>query len=498
MDPTPRDEEFQTAPGRYDLVTRLGQGGMADVYLGWMHSVGGIRRKVAVKRILPDLARKRRELFERMFEDEARLAFLLEHDNIVRVYDVGQSANTFFVVMEYVDGLDLRSLAAVTSARDEPVDVADVLFIGAGVAQGLAYAHSFTDGYGRSLAVVHNDISPPNILVGRQGEVKIADFGLADARSHAAETPAGIVKGKLAYLSHEATLDPDLVSSRSDIFSLGIVLWELLANRRLFHRDTDQNTLMAVRECQIPDLREIRPEVPARLVEIVGHALDPDPGSRYATAEALGSDLVELSYQLGLPISRHRLGRLVNRVKGKERQEPEGERLEDAEAAAILDELEVMLPPGVAEYLSSFVTDFRVEAEPDTDETAQSGEHSWRGLLDEVGFKGDESLFEDLGRYALWRQIGLRTGRRRAVTVRRPASGRADVPSQGSAREEGGGRADTQSGSQPEAANSGSPQAAQPDNSQQFGTRELVLVLLLGLGVGVPLGILLGILVFGS
>ncbi|MDX9722360.1 MAG: serine/threonine-protein kinase, partial [Myxococcota bacterium] len=169
---------------RYELVTTLGKGGMAEVFLGWMNSVGGLRRKVAIKRILPDLAQKQNELFSNMFVDEARLAFQLEHDNIVRVYDVGQSANTFFIVMEYVEGMDLKRIYDKLVERRQylPVDVA--LYIVSQVCLGLAYAHGMTDDDGQQLGLIHNDISPPNVLVGRYGEVKVADFGLSDAVSN--------------------------------------------------------------------------------------------------------------------------------------------------------------------------------------------------------------------------------------------------------------------------------------------------------------------------
>ncbi|MBQ8037864.1 MAG: serine/threonine protein kinase, partial [Proteobacteria bacterium] len=193
---------------RFELISTLGKGGMAEVFLGWMNSIGGLRRKVAIKRILPELIQKQSKRFQQMFVDEARLAFQLEHDNVVRVYDVGQSANTFFIVMEYIEGFDLKTILEKLRESGTIFPLSVALYITLQVCSGLGYAHSLTDAEGRPLGLIHNDISPPNILIGRHGEVKVADFGLSDARSNAVSTPDGMIKGKFAYISPECTHNP--------------------------------------------------------------------------------------------------------------------------------------------------------------------------------------------------------------------------------------------------------------------------------------------------
>ena len=254
---------------RFELVSTLGRGGMAEVFLGWMHSVGGLRRKVAIKRILPELIQKKSQLFQQMFVDEARLAFLLEHDNIVRVYDVGQTASTFFIVMEYVEGFDLKSIMEKLREREVIFPLSIAIYITLQVCSGLGYAHMLSDPEGKPLGLIHNDISPPNILIGRHGEVKVADFGLSDAQSNNVATPEGMIKGKFAYISPESTHNPPQISSRSDIFSIGICLWEMLAGRKLFQRPNDMDTFRAVRDCRIPDLKLIRPDIPDEIIKIV-------------------------------------------------------------------------------------------------------------------------------------------------------------------------------------------------------------------------------------
>lgn len=377
---------------RYELVTTLGKGGMAEVFLGWMNSVGGLRRKVAIKRILPDLAKKQSRLFEQMFVDEARLAFQLEHDNIVRVYDVGQSANTFFIVMEYVEGMDLKRIyeRLIESRRQMPLGVC--LYIGVQVAAGLGYAHNLADDEGAAMGLVHNDISPPNILVGRHGEVKIADFGLSDATSHDVVTPEGMVKGKFAYISPESTKDPSLVSNKSDIFSVGIVLWELLTGQRLFQKSTDLETFQAVRNVIVPDLRKIRPDVPKELADVINRALAGDPNRRYNDAAELGRDLYKVSYSQNIQLDRFGLIDLVNQLAGGSWTKfPAAAGSNQSMLLNLQSEMEGMLPPGVAAHLKTFVTNISVAQ--DVDESSSGGvQEDWlQDVFEDVGFD-DEDL----------------------------------------------------------------------------------------------------------
>ena len=374
---------------RYELVSTLGKGGMAEVFLGWMNSVGGLRRKVAIKRILPDLAQKQSKLFEKMFVDEARLAFQLEHDNIVRVYDVGQSANTFFIVMEFVEGPDLKRVFEELRKSNRHMSLSAALYIGTQVAAGLAYAHAMEDDEGQTLGLVHNDISPPNILLGRYGEVKVADFGLSDAVSNDVVTPEGMVKGKFAYISPESTRDPTLVSLKSDIFSVGIVLWELIAGERLFQRDTDLDTFTAVRDAVIPDIRQYRPDIPEDIVAILHTALHPDPEQRYADCEELYADIVTASYRNAIRLDRGEVVTMVKEIAGAEFGRFKGERVSDNIIAQLKNELEEMLPPGVEAHLSTFVTGASVAE--DVDDIQVEGD--WvADVFDDVGFDDDDEL----------------------------------------------------------------------------------------------------------
>ncbi|MBN1945609.1 MAG: serine/threonine protein kinase [Bradymonadales bacterium] len=372
---------------RYELVSTLGRGGMAEVFLGWMNSVGGLRRKVAIKRILPELAQKQSQLFRTMFADEARIAFQLEHDNIVRVYDVGQSANTYFIVMEYVDGLDLKRIFDELTRRREQMSLADCVNIGLQACGGLYYAHSVTDDSGNPIKLVHNDISPPNIMVGRYGEVKITDFGLSDAVSHEAPTDDHTVKGKFAYISPEGTRDPKRVTHRSDIFSLGIVLWEILTGRRLFHRESDLETFYAVQAARVPDIRSQRPEVPVPLSEVVHKALHADPDLRYQSCDEIFGDLLRISYEFRLPINRFSLASLVRRLKGDSSpQEFSGQLMSSRQLGHILAELEAMLPPSAAEDLKGFVTSVKVQEDVDIIPPRSSYRDSWMGdVIEEAG-----------------------------------------------------------------------------------------------------------------
>lgn len=381
---------------RFELVSTLGRGGMAEVFLGWMNSLGGLRRKVAIKRILPELIQKQSKLFQQMFVDEARLAFQLEHDNIVRVYDLGQTANTFFIVMEYIEGYDLKTIMEKLRQSHTIFPLGVAIYITLQVCAGLGYAHSLTDSEGRPLGLIHNDISPPNILIGRHGEVKVADFGLSDARSNDVATPEGMIKGKFAYISPESTKNPSNISSRSDIFSIGICLWEMLAGRRLFQRGTDLDTFKAVQACQIPDMTRIRRDVPPELLKVVYKALAPNPDDRYHTCESLYLDLSSVATALEIPINRYDLSWIVNDLAGNRWSEFGGVKVSEDVQRSLQDELGGMLPPGDAEILGEIVTGISVAEDVESCESAIAQNANWLDdVFDEVGFDEGEVVFSD-------------------------------------------------------------------------------------------------------
>lgn len=381
---------------RFELISTLGKGGMAEVFLGWMNSIGGLRRKVAIKRILPELIQKQGKRFQQMFVDEARLAFQLEHDNVVRVYDVGQSANTFFIVMEYIEGFDLKTILEKLRESGTIFPLGVALYITLQICSGLGYAHSLTDAEGRPLGLIHNDISPPNILLGRHGEVKVADFGLSDARSNDVATPDGMIKGKFAYISPECTHNPPQVSSRSDIFSVGICLWEMLAGRKLFQRDTDLDTFKAVRACNIPDIREFRNDVPLELTKILAKALEKDPAKRYQTCEDFYLDISSLATALQIPLNRYDLSWLINNLAGNHWGFV-GEKVSEAMQKSLQDELAGMLPPGDAEILAEIVTGMSEVVDVDELKRAAAGENAnWiADVFNDVGFEEGAVVFKD-------------------------------------------------------------------------------------------------------
>src|SRR4030095_2435225 len=235
---------------RYTITERLDHGGMAEVFRGVAESIQGFRKSVAIKRILPTLTKNKK--FVAMFLDEARLSLHLQHANIVHVFDIGVGADTaYFIVMEYVDGANLKSIIEYHKKVGRRIKIAHTLYVMQEVCKGLAYAHDMTDPEsGRPLGIVHRDISPPNILISKMGEIKLVDFGLAKAASQVEDTEPGIVKGKFSYLSPEAASGRE-VDHRADIFAAGILLYELLTGKRLFYGETDYQTVELVRNAKI-------------------------------------------------------------------------------------------------------------------------------------------------------------------------------------------------------------------------------------------------------
>lgn len=284
---------------RYSIIKRLDKGGMAEVFLARSTSLEGFDKVVAIKRVLPHLAANDR--FVNMFLDEAKLSLHLDHTNIVSVFDVGRSGQTYFIVMEYIDGTNMKRLV---EGRAMPLDLACYVLIE--VCKGLVYAHEKNDNKGQPLHIVHRDVSPPNILISREGEVKLTDFGLARAASQIESTDPGVVKGKFAYLSPEAAVGAD-VDLRADIFAAGIVLWEAITGRRLFQGATDLETLENVRACRVPSIHSMRADFPASLDRILSRALAKDPADRYGSARDMGRELALFLVEQRLSVTSYDL-----------------------------------------------------------------------------------------------------------------------------------------------------------------------------------------------
>jgi serine/threonine-protein kinase len=274
--------------------------------------------------VLPHLSEKKR--FIAMFLDEARLSAHLSHSNVVQVFDIGVGDNTYFIVMEYVDGADLKQVIKFLRDQNKPFPIEQAVYICARMCEGLAYAHETVNERGDSLHVVHRDVSPPNVLLSKNGEIKIVDFGLAKASTQLEKSEAGIIKGKFSYLSPEAAHGQE-VDGRADIFAVGIILWEMLAGRRLFQGTTDYETVKQVQSAQIPAISKLNREADEHLESILRRTLVANREQRYASARSLGRDLTRYLYKLGKPVSAFDIAELVRgpmQLRDRHKQQSEG------------------------------------------------------------------------------------------------------------------------------------------------------------------------------
>jgi len=306
------------AQQRYRVIEKIASGGMAEVFRAESAGLEGFKKTVAIKRVLPHLAQKKE--FIGMFLDEARLSATLSHSNVVQVFDIGVGDETYFIVMEYVDGANLKSVIEHRKQINQPLAVEAACMIALKTCEGLAYAHEVQDALGQPLGIVHRDVSPPNVLITRHGEVKVVDFGLAKANSQLESSEPGIIKGKFSYLSPEAAQGEE-VDLRTDIFATGIILWEMITGHRLFMGDTDLGTVRAVQAARVPPLSQYVKDVPGALEQIIGHALARDPKARYQSAREFGRDLNRVLFQMGRPVSSFDLGSLVTDVRDEQRRQ---------------------------------------------------------------------------------------------------------------------------------------------------------------------------------
>ncbi|HKD18851.1 MAG TPA: protein kinase, partial [Thermoanaerobaculia bacterium] len=280
--------------GQYEILERIAAGGMAELYKAKRTGVEGFQKIVAIKKILPHLADD--EAFVTMFADEAKLAAQLNHPNIIHIYDLGKiQAGGYFIAMEYVDGRDLRAIQQAGRDLGVPLPVPLAVYVASKVASALDYAHRRRDADGHELNIVHRDVSPQNILISYEGDIKLCDFGIAKAASKASKTQSGALKGKIQYMSPEQAWGKP-IDRRSDLFSLGVVLHELLTGERLFGGDTDINVLEKVRSAEISPPSRSNPEVPQNLDAVVLKALAKEPDDRYANASDLLRDLDSVLY----------------------------------------------------------------------------------------------------------------------------------------------------------------------------------------------------------
>src|SRR6476659_3776419 len=275
--------------GKYELVSRLAAGGMAEIFLARTKSIQGFEKYLVIKRILGH--RTQDPEFVRMFLDEARVAATLDHPNIVQIYDVGHVDNEYFIAMEYLRGHNLIEIvrAGAKLGYSKP-PLEHVMSMLSGVCAGLHYAHDKRDFQGRSLEIVHRDVTPQNVVVTFDGAVKVVDFGIAKAATREVETLAGTLKGKIGYMSPEQCRGQS-VDRRSDVFAVGIILYELTTGKRLYHERSDFETLKKIIEGPVPSPRDILPFYPAALNTIVTRCLQKSADDRYQTARDLHADL---------------------------------------------------------------------------------------------------------------------------------------------------------------------------------------------------------------
>ena len=298
---------------RYTITDRVDAGGMAEVFRGVAESLQGFKKSVAIKRILPSLAKNKK--FVSMFLDEAKLSLFLQHANIVQVFDIAQTQNSYFLVMEFVDGANLKALLDRLKQRGKRMEIGHAIYLMVEACKALSYAHHVENPEnGEPLHIVHRDISPPNILISKNGEVKVVDFGLAKANSQIESTDPGVVKGKFSYLSPEAASGLE-VDRRADVFAVGILLWEMMTGRRLFYGDTDYQTVELVRQARVPSIAALNPDLEPELEAVVRMALARDPKDRYQEAADLGDALAQYLFSRRMKVTSRDIAAIVRDVQ---------------------------------------------------------------------------------------------------------------------------------------------------------------------------------------
>ncbi len=322
--------------GQYVLMEHIATGGMAEVYKARMMGMEGFQKTVAIKRILPHLTDN--DEFVTMFIDEAKLAAQLNHNNIIHIYDLGKIERSYYIAMEYIEGMDLRSILRLCREREITVPVANALYITALLAQALDYAHRKRDFENRDLGLVHLDVSPQNVLISDEGDIKLCDFGIAKAASKASHTRAGALKGKLQYMSTEQAWGKD-IDHRSDLFSLGLVLYEMLTGQKVFAGDSELTILEQVRNPEVELPSASNSDVPPEVDTIVMKALAPDREERYQSARDLQRDLEKVLRKNGWRPSQADIARFIKELST-------GGEISDAAAAVAGTDAGGQAPPG--------------------------------------------------------------------------------------------------------------------------------------------------------
>jgi serine/threonine protein kinase len=297
--------------GRYHLLDRIAFGGMAEIYRAKTFDGSGQPHLVAVKRVLAHLAED--DDFIQMLVDEAKIASVLRHINIARVYEFARAHGEYFIAMEHVDGKDMRTVLERCRTKKKPVPPEHAAYVGAEVASALHAAHSAIDNRGRPLRIIHRDVSPSNIICSYAGEVKLCDFGIAKATLSRVTTKTGVIKGKVKYMSPEQALGRKL-DHRSDVFSLGSCLYEMLTRIPPFTATNEMDLLIKVRDAKYRPVSELTPGVPPELEAITDRCLTRSRASRYQTAAEAETDLRAFLRKFMPNYSRSHLGRFIRKM----------------------------------------------------------------------------------------------------------------------------------------------------------------------------------------
>jgi serine/threonine protein kinase len=348
--------------GKFLLLSEIATGGMAEIWIAKQLLEEGIEKLVVIKMLRPKL-KKNRE-FVHMFLNEARIAARLHHPNVVQMYDLGYADGNYFIAMEYIAGENLRTTTKACRNTGEKIPLGYSLAIMSQVCQGLHYAHTKTDVLGRPLNIVHCDMSPQNIVISFSGGIKLVDFGVAKATSRFEQAQKGVVKGKLAYMSPEQIRGKSM-DARSDIFSAGIVLWELVTWKRLFGSFSPNEIVKLIPSGQVPSPRSVNPEVSPALEAVILQALEKDPLARFQTAREMHDALIEVIRADNVSVETSELSAFMHRVfehkldsvRKIEKAQEDGElgsflfhdlRFQDEEISALGDEIAAevsALPP---------------------------------------------------------------------------------------------------------------------------------------------------------
>ncbi|MFT5587064.1 MAG: serine/threonine protein kinase [Cognaticolwellia sp.] len=319
--------------GKYYLIDRIATGGMAEIFKAKSYSTAGFEKLQVIKRILAHLTDN--EEFVDMFIDEAKISVSLQHANIVQIYDFGKIRENYFISMEWIDGKDVKQLLRKLAGRRKLLPEEFAVYIAHETCKGLYFAHEKTNLQGDNLQIVHRDMSPSNVLVGFEGEVKVADFGIAKAEMSQYTTKDGVLKGKFEYMSPEQA-HGESVSQQSDLFSVGIVLYEMLTGRRLFKTESELMTLEKIKAVDIGPPSSVNPNISERMDKLVMRALTADINERYADASEFGQALLDYMYPQAPPAIQRSLSAFMKETFAEERA-AERERL--ARGSRIAEEL---------------------------------------------------------------------------------------------------------------------------------------------------------------